>query len=71
MDLPHVAQARFRRLKRPHLEKDMSFGNPPHHGTKIADFSKISIFIFYFYWSKSGILGQKNGVLGCLGPGVR
>ena len=50
----------------------MPFGNPPHHGTKIADFYKISIFLFFaFHGSKSGVLGQKTGGLECFGPGVR
>ena len=52
--------------------KDMPFGNPPHHGTKKVDFSKISIFYFFaFHGSKSGVLGQKNGGFECFGPGVR
>ena len=46
--------------------KDMSFGNPPYHGMKIADFQKISIFIFQFLWVKKWYFGSKNGVLSVL-----
>ena len=53
--------------------QDMSFGNPPHHGTKnCRPLEKKSIlFIFSFHGPKSGVLGQKNGGFECFGPGVR
>ena len=53
--------------------KDMPFGNPPYHGTKIVEFQKQSPFLlfFAFYGSKSGVLSQKNGDFECFGPGVR
>ena len=58
--------------KCPIRNKDMQFGNLPHHGTKIADLTKKSFFIvFAFPGSKSGALGQKNGGFECFGPGVR
>ena len=56
--------------------KNASFGIKTCHpaiprimGQKIADFYKKSIF--FFHWSKSGVLGQKNGGFECFGPGVR
>ena len=45
---------------------------PRIKGQEIADFYKISIFIFFaFHGSKSGVLGQKTGGFECFGPGVR
>ena len=40
-------------------KKDMSFGNPPHHGTKCRFFKKST-----FFWVFSV---PKGGALGCLG----
>ena len=51
--------------------KDVPFGNPPHHGTKNCRLSKNIDFFFAFHGSKSGVLGQKNGGFECFGPGVR
>ena len=59
--------------------KNASFGIKMCHSAiprimeqKIADFQKISIFLFFaFHGSKSGVLGQKNGGFECFGPGVR
>ena len=52
--------------------KDMPFGNPPHHGTKKCGLLKNIDFLFFaFHRSKSGVLGQKNGGFECFGPGVR
>ena len=50
--------------------KDMPFGSPLHHGTKNYGLLKQLIF-FAFDQSKSGILGQKTGVLSVLDRGVR
>ena len=53
--------------------KDMPFGNPPHHGTKNCGLLKNIDFLcfFAFYGSKGGVLGQKNSGFECFGPGVR
>ena len=52
--------------------KDMPFGNPPHHGTKIADCLKIVFFIFWPFMGQKVVFGvQKNGGFECFGPGVR
>ena len=53
--------------------KDMPFGNPPHHGTKkMRTFRKIDFVLFFaLCGSKGGVLGQKNGGFECFGPGVR
>ena len=59
--------------------KKASFGIKTCHlaiprimGQIIANFYKISIFLFFaFHGSKSGVLGQKNGGFECFGPGVR
>ena len=52
--------------------KDVPFGNPPHHGTRNCGTLKQYHFFFFFtlYGSKSSVLGQKNGVLECFGPGM-
>ena len=42
-------------------KKATSFGNLPHHGTKIADFFKISIFFFVL-----GVLGPETVFWGVL-----
>jgi hypothetical protein len=47
--------------------KDMPFGNPPHHGTKNRRLLKNIDFLFFaFHGSKSGVLGQKTVVLSVL-----
>ena len=52
--------------------KDMPFGNPPHHGTKNCGLLKNIDFLFFaFHGSKSGVLGQKTGGFECFGPGAR
>ena len=45
-------------------KKDMSLGNPLHHGTKNCGLSKISLFISYFLWANEGCLGQKTVLWG-------
>ena len=49
----------------------MSFGNPPHYGTKNCGLFKIVNFIFIFYGQKVVFWVKKIGVLGCFGPSVR
>ena len=61
----------FSAPKRHYSEKDMSFGNPPHHGTeKLRTFQKILsrvFFTFHYFWgSKSGVLCLKVVFLGVL-----
>ena len=51
--------------------KDMPFGNPPHQGTKIADFQKIFFCFFYRLWTIKWYFVLKNGVFECFEPGVR
>ena len=47
--------------------KDMPFGNPPHHGTKNYGFSKnIDFYFLPLYGTKSGVLGQKTVFLSVL-----
>ena len=48
--------------------KDMPFGNSPHHGTKNCGLLKNVVFFYFFAFngSKSGVLGQKTVVLSVL-----
>ena len=59
--LPHVAQVRFWRPKCLIRNKDMPFGNPPHHGTKDCGLLKIDfILIFCLSWVKKWCFGSKK-----------
>ena len=53
--------------------KDMPFGNPPHHGKKnCGPLEKIDFFIFFcLSWVTKWYFGSKNGGFECFGPGVR
>ena len=59
--------------KCPIRNKDMPFGNPPHHGTKNCGLLKNIDFFVYFYllYVKKWCFWSQNGVLECFGPGVR
>ena len=60
---PHVAQVRFWRPKRPHLEKGhVVWQSSPSWDKKLRTQQK---YFFTFYGSKGGALGQKNGAFGC------
>ena len=52
--------------------KDMPFGNSPHHGTKNCGLLKnVDFFIFCLLWVKKWCFGSKNGGFWVFGPGVR
>ena len=62
VDWPHVAEVRFWRPKRPHLEKRHAIWRSPSSCDKhLRTFH--NTFFFALYGSKSGILGQNR----CLG----
>ena len=66
VDWPHVAQVRFWRPKRPHSEKRHAVWQSPSSWDKNCGLFKNIDFIFYFYGSKSGVLGQKTVFWGVL-----
>ena len=71
VDLPHVAQVRFWRPKRPHSEESRVIWQSPSSWDKKLRIFKKEVSFFYFLWVQKWCFGSKNGVFGSLGPGVR
>ena len=70
--LPHVAQVRFWRPKRPHSEERHAIRQSPASWDKeLRTFRKYQFLFFYLLWVKKWCFGSKNGGFECFGPGVR